>query len=183
MATKVKTHRQLTEREEKRLLDEYRVNVDLWKHDDLIRQSRTGNFLNVNTILLVALSAIFGIGQSISGIAIPSILFSVFGLAICWIWRAVLVRNFAFVLFRRFQLRSIEARLPGLTTFSNVYKAFYENKEVLFNGLEEKFIASKDAQASSTLLENRLPVIIAGLWTVVFILGMIALILGSFPTN
>lgn len=177
MATKI------TEREEKRLLDEYRVNVDLWKHDDLIRQSRTGNFLNVNTILLVALSAIFGIGQSVSGIAIPSILFSVFGLAICWIWRAVLVRNFAYVLFRRFQLRSIEARLPGLTTFSNVYTAFYENKEVLFNGLEEKFTARKDAKTSSTLLENRLPMIIGGLWIAVLTLGVLALIVGFFPAK
>ena len=71
-----KTEIRLTEREEKRLLEEYNVNVEMWKHDDMIRQTRTGNFLNVNTILLVALSAMFSIGHSVVGIAVSGILFS-----------------------------------------------------------------------------------------------------------
>ena len=166
-----KKDEQLSEREEERLLNEYQVNVEMWKHDDLIRQSRTGNFLTINTILLVALSAIFSVGQSLIGIAVSGILFSFFGLAICWVWWNVLVRNHAYVYFRRFQLRSIESRLPGMTTFGNVYQAFYKNEEVSFVGIDETFIPAQKAKTSSTLMENRLPQIISVFWVIVLLAG------------
>jgi hypothetical protein len=167
--------RKLTERQENRLLEEYRVNVDLWKHDDLLRQSRTTNFLTINTILLVALSAFISIGQSLVGVALTGVLFSIFGMAISWIWRAVMVRNSAYVLFRRFQLRSIESHLPGMTTFENVYNVFYKNVEVAFDGIDETFSAPPRGKISSTLLENRLPTIISWFWVTVLLAGIIVL--------
>ena len=84
----------------------------------------------------------------------------------------VLARNYAYVIFRRYQLRSIEQRLSGLTTFANVYKAFYNNEKVTFIGLDETFKADKNAKTSSTKLENRLPQIIMIFWIIVFIAGI-----------
>jgi hypothetical protein len=158
----IKIEKQLMDREEKRLLEEYLVNVEMWRHDDVIRQWRTGNFLNVNTILLVALSAMFSIGHSVIGVAVSGILFSFFGVAVCWVWNTILARNYAYVLFRRYQLRSIESRLPSLTTFANVYKAFYKSEELSFVGLKEEFYVGGNAKTSSTKFENRLPQIFWG---------------------
>jgi hypothetical protein len=49
------------ELEQARLLAEYQANVDLWKHDDTLRQERVGNFLNVNAALLAAVGVAAGL--------------------------------------------------------------------------------------------------------------------------
>jgi len=40
------------------LLEEYQANVEMWKHDDNVRQQRARNFLTVNTLLILGLAGI-----------------------------------------------------------------------------------------------------------------------------
>ena len=138
----------------------------MWKHDDTLRQQRIGNFLTVNTILLVALSAFTGIRVSIQGLAAIAIAFSVFGLLICLIWKKVNARNAEYVRFRRFQLRAIEAQLDGLTTFANTYSAFYSGDPVEFPELADRFEIAANARSRSTFWEGRLPVVLGWFWAI-----------------
>ncbi len=166
----------MEELEERRLLEEYRANVEMWKHNDMLRQHRISNLLTVNTILLVALGAFLNFMDSLYSIVIISIFLSVFGLLICFIWNSILARNAEYVRFQRYQLRSIEARLPNVTTYTNIFEGFYKLKPVSFIDIDDTFIISPKASSRSTITEKNLPFIIVGFWLLVFITSLIALL-------
>lgn len=167
----------MKQEEETRLLEEYRANVELWKHDDEVRQKRVGNFLTVNSILLVALVALANIKVSFLVLSLGGLLFSIFGFIICLIWHFVQVRNAEYVRFRRFQLRSIEARLPGLSTFTNTYNALYKHEKISFAGIKDTFVVESRAKSRSTVTEGRLPLLIGWFWCVIFFGAIIGVIL------
>lgn len=170
------TERPMTDDRTSRLLAEYQANVELWKHDDSLRQQRIGNFLTVNTILLVTITAIVGLKPPWDYVAATWLLISVFGLLVCRMWYRVHVRNAEYVRFRRFQLRSIEAELTELTTFTNTYDAFYEYKPVDFPKLEDRFELDEQAKRSSTLSESVLPQLLGGFWTAVLLIAVVVLL-------
>src|SRR3990172_6983783 len=95
-----------TELEQSRFLAEYLANVELWKHDDTLRQQRTGNFLSVNTALVAALAVVASLKPPVQYIGSIGLLFAAFGILLCVIWHVVQVRNAEYIRFRRFQLRS-----------------------------------------------------------------------------
>jgi len=158
--------------EEKRLLEEYKANVLLWIHDDTLRQKRTGNFLTINTILIVALTALLSIIPHISNLAIAAILISIFGLLISFIWYSILQRNSHYVRFRRYQLRYLESKMPPMTTFTNTYDAFYEHKSLEYKEIGETFSIVKGGRKSSTVTEGHLPIIVVVFWALVFLIGI-----------
>jgi hypothetical protein len=157
---------------------EYQVNVDLWKHDDDLRQQRNHTFLTMNTVLLVALGSLITLGDRLSDKAVVAILISIFGLPVCFIWNRVQARNSEYVRFRRFQLRSIESRLSGFSTFGNQYLAMDQHKETNFYGIADKFKISKAAAGSSTKLEGLLPSLIAGFWLLILLTSLIIISTG-----
>src|SRR5687767_7106812 len=112
--------------------DEYRANIELWMYDATFRNQRSGTFLNINTALLVALSILITISPSIRNISITSVLISLFGLMTCTMWRQIMIRNAAYMNFRRFQLRGLETQLQNVTTFGNQWKALnkYEHLSI-----------------------------------------------------
>ena len=154
------------------LLAEYEANVALWQHDDSLRQQRNGTFLTVNTVLLTALAAVTALQAPIPYVGAIALVFSVFGVIVCRVWHVVQLRNAEYVRFRRYQLRSIEARLPGLTTFRNTYDAFYQGAEVKFPETGESFRVSTTAQRRSTLSEGLLPVLIGVFWSIIGAAGL-----------
>jgi hypothetical protein len=87
------------------LRDEYKANVDLWIYESTFRQQRSEAFLNINTILLTALGILITISPSIRNSSIVGVLIAIFGLLTCTIWRQILLRNSAYMRFRRYQLR------------------------------------------------------------------------------
>lgn len=156
-----------------KLLAEYHANVELWKHDDALRQQRTGNFLAVNTALLVALGAFVSLGESMGVImAVPM---AVFGMVVCLLWRRIHVRNAEYVRFRRFQLRALEARLGDMSTFTSTYRAFYETQRVSFPEIGDEFVVDRRARSRSTAAENVLPLVLSAFWTVVFVAAVVVL--------
>ncbi|OGO35160.1 MAG: hypothetical protein A2W35_13505 [Chloroflexi bacterium RBG_16_57_11] len=160
------------------LVVEYQVNVDLWKHDDDLRQQRNHTFLTMNTVLLVALGSLITLGDTLGDKALMAILISIFGLPVCYIWNRVQARNGEYIRFRRYQLRSIEARLPGFSTFGNQHLAMDLHKQIGFEGIAEKFEISKSGAGSSTRLEGFLPGVIAGFWLLILLGGLMIILSG-----
>jgi hypothetical protein len=158
----------------KALLAEYQANVTLWQHDDMLRQQRTATFLAINTALLTAFAAVTALKVPLLYFGITLLALSPFGIAICYVWKAVLRRNREFMRFRRRQLASIEARLPGPTTFQHTLEAFERGGEITFPATGETFRVAKEARRGSSATEERLPVLIGILWLVVGIAGAVA---------
>ncbi len=154
------------------LLAEYEANVALWQHDDSLRQQRSGTFLTVNTVLLTALGALTALQAPLRYVGVLALVFSVFGMIVCRVWHVVQLRNAEYIRFRRYQLRSIEARLPELTTFTNTYDAFYKGAEVKFPATGDSFRVEMKAQRRSTLSEGLLPVLIGVFWSIVGLAGL-----------
>jgi hypothetical protein len=88
------------------------------------------------------------------------------------------MRNAEYIRFRRLQLQSIEAKLPGLSTFQNVYRAFYQCQPVSLAALPEPFAVKACARTASTAVEGRLPVLIGGVWLLTAVISAALLIRG-----
>lgn len=161
----------LEEQNAARLLEEYRANVELWKHDDNLRQQRDTKFLTVNTILLVALGVIFQQGSTHFNSWIIGLAFSVIGCATCSAWSIVLARNADYIRFRRFQLRSIESQLRPMSTFENMYRGFSEHEPVSFPGIDDKFKITLLGQLNSTWTENILPKVVFAFWVLILVVS------------
>ena len=166
----------MDEQEQTKLLVEYQANVELWKHDDMLRQQRNSNFLAVNTILLVGLGAVIGLKPPLQYLGAIDILFSIFGLFLCVIWNKVQVRNSEYVRFRRFQLQHIESKLHNVDTFTNTYKAFYNNEDIDYGKNIEPFKLSSKAKKRSTLSEGLLPILLGWLWGVAGLVGIFLMV-------
>lgn len=164
----------MTDLEERSLLEEYRANIELWKHDDTLRQSRTGNFLQVNGILIATFCGLVSIAPALVNLAIPSLLLPTFGILISLCWHSVLSRNSDYIRFRRFQLRAIEACFPRMTTFKNTYNALYKYEPVSFECTDELFSVSRSRQRASTVTEGILPIAMLAFWLLVFVVGVIS---------
>lgn len=154
------------------LRDEYRANIDLWVYDITFRNQRNGTFLNINTALLVALSILITISPSILNISITGALISVFGLVTCLMWRQIMIRNAAYVDFRRYQLRGLELQLQNMTTFGNQNKALNDHEPLTIAGLEDTFQISKPAKVSALDIENKIPLLLSGFWLLIFVAGI-----------
>ena len=165
----------LSEEEEKRLLDEYNMNIELWKHDDNLRQLRNNNFLSVNALFVIALGTYISLRPPNVNLAAAMILLAVLCAPICLVWSRMQFRNSEYIRFRRMQLLSIETRLPGISTFKNTWDALYDHKTVKFLGSGGTFAVSKRGAGSSTAAENRLPLFILGFWLAILIAGILLL--------
>ncbi len=154
----------LDERVQARLLAEYEANVSLWQHDDMLRQQRTANFLVINTGLVTVVGIVAGFKPPTLYLGAIVAFFAIFGLLLCLIWNAVQKRNAEYIRFRRLQLREIEAQLPDMRTFQNIYRAFYQSQTIQCGDTE--FAVNRAARTSSTFSEGRLPMFIGGFWLV-----------------
>ncbi|MBL0358153.1 MAG: hypothetical protein IPP72_15360 [Chitinophagaceae bacterium] len=161
---------------EAKLLEEYRANVELWKHDDNLRQQRIGNFLTTNTILLVALGTLLSIKHDIKSLALSAILISIFGLLISFFCLSILNRNAQYIRFRRAHLKYLERKMPPMSTFTNTYDAFYEHKTLEYQEIDQTFSIPERGKKSSTITEGNLPVLIIIFWALVFLTGLGVLI-------
>jgi len=161
--------------DEKRLVDEYNMNIELWKHDDNLRQLRNNNFLSVNALFVVALGTYISLRPPEVNLAAAMILLAVLCTPITWVWSRMQFRNAEYIRFRRMQLLSIESRLRGLSTFKNTWAIFYGHQTVKFLETGDEFTVSKRGSRSSTQVENNLPLFILAFWLAVLAAGVILL--------
>lgn len=153
------------------LVEEYKANIDLWIYEATFRQQRSQTFLTMNTILLVALSMLMTISPSLVNSSVIAVLIAVFGFPACIMWYRILARNGEYMRFRRYQLRGIEFQLQYVTTIRNQWKALNRYEPLSLEGLEDKFEIKSSARVSAITIENRLPLILAGLWLIIFLAG------------
>jgi len=158
------------------LTTEYQANIDLWIYEVTFRQERSQAFLAVNTVLLVALGALTQFSPSLSTTTIAAIPIAIFGVLACVMWYLILIRNSAYLAFRLYQLRAVEAKLPGMTTIANQWKAMSLYKTLQTEGLGT-FAIPPAAKRSSLRMENKLPLIVAGLWVLVCAAAVTVLVL------
>jgi len=153
------------------LIEEYKANIDLWIYEATFRQQRSQTFLTMNTILLVALSMLMTISPSLVNSSVIAVLIAVFGFPACIMWYRIQARNGEYMRFRRYQLRGIEFQLQDVTTIRNQWKALNKYEPLSLEGLEDKFEIRSSARVSAITIENRLPLILAGLWLLIFLAG------------
>jgi len=159
----------MDDKETQHLLNEYQANLTLWQHDDNLRQQWYGTFLNINSLLLVALGGLVALGTEVVNALIVAVLIALFGFPICLMWHQVQSRNGEYIRFRRYQLRSIEARLKPMSTFQNQWRALNKFERITFKDIEDKFEIKRQAKVSSTTIEGRLPLVLASFWVIVFV--------------
>ena len=159
------------------LLSEYQANLELWKHDDNLRQQRYGTFLNINSLLLVALGGLVTLSPSVLNATVVAVLISLFGFPVCLMWGRVQARNAEYIRFRRYQLRSIEKMLKPMSTFTNQWNALNKFETVHFKNIKDEFTIKHEAKASSTVIEGRLPSVIAVFWLIVFVASSVIITL------
>jgi hypothetical protein len=151
------------------LLAEYKANVDLWQHDDNLRQKRTTTFLAVNLALfgivafVIKESALVGEWTTIaSGSAV------MFGIVICVVWFLVQARSEQYLRFRRRQLAEIEGKLGASDTFTKQYAAISLGEPVTFvHSKEGPFIRTNVTSVSSSKLEAVLPLAMILVWIII----------------
>jgi len=162
------------------LSDELRLNLDLWKHEEGLRQQRNTVLLGTNAFLAVAASALinarppWGIALS-TGIALAG-----FGLLICWIWDRLQQRHVVYADFRRKQIRELAAQLD-YESWEKQWEALRSSSDqppvkVEFPHTGASFSPRQSQGSSAILTESLLPRAIAAAWFL-FALGGVILTL------
>jgi hypothetical protein len=158
------------------LHEEIRQNIDLWKHEESLRQSRNTAFLAVNAFLIAAGGALLGTEPDKVVLAAEGVTLASFGIAVCEIWRRIIKRHVAYAEFRRKQLRDLEAQ-TGHETWARTARAFGRKpKPVKFPVIEEEFRVDEDAATSAIALESRLPMALIVLWAFVGVASVVQLL-------
>jgi hypothetical protein len=147
------------------LRDEFIANLDLWKHEEGLRQQRNTVLLGANAFLAVAVSAMISVGPP-RGVAVGiGLVLALFGLAICWVWHSLQHRHVVYADFRRKQLRELAANL-GYESWENQWIGLRTRpapSTVSFTITGANFDPPANSR-SAIEVESYLPMIVAGLW-------------------
>ena len=151
------------------LLEEYRTGVQLYQHEDNLKQTRLNGFLIVQGGALVLL----GLVKDIEVVAFITCIFAV---AINILLALALERARAYVILRGAQLRYIEAQLRTASTFSNEYSVFGEKKwELKFRDTNEKILVGKLGRIGAQKAEALIPWACGIAWLVLGIYFLLVL--------
>ena len=101
------------------LFDEYKINLDMWKHYDNLRQQKNRAFLTANSILAAAIGLVLKEQLSGSESSVAIALISLGGAIACVLWFFLQSRNALYIDFHRERVKEIEPRMiPNFSTFS-----------------------------------------------------------------
>lgn len=134
----------------------------------------------MNTILLVALGTLTTFSPSHLNTALIALFVALFAFPTCVMWHRILLKNGAYMQFRRFQLRAIEVKLQNVTTFHNSWKSLNKYKELKVPELEDTFRIDKSAKYSTITVENNLPLILTIFWMIIFVVALIFILIQLF---
>ena len=111
-------------------IEEYKINIDMWKHYDNLRQEKNKTFLTANTILVATLGFLLKDGISTtSDMLIPSAV-SFLGATVCILWFFLQSRNAKYIRYHIFQTQELEkAKLPEYSTFRLQQKTIIDGHE------------------------------------------------------
>ena len=150
-----------------KLLKEYDVNVDLWKHYDNLRQDKNKTFLTANAFLAAGLGAIIT-SQLTNPIKIVAVLvISVFGYMNSRLWDSLLRRNSKYILFRRYRLICLEKDIVGMSTFTEQEQALKGYAMTEHKDSFAEFEIKEEAKESSTTKDAKLATLVKIFWIMV----------------
>jgi hypothetical protein len=155
-------------------LDEYRSNIDLWKHIDMLRQGRNQTFLTANSAALVASGLLISASEKLLVQGVTAVAASIFGVALCTAWRIVQARHDAYVRFHREKLVALEQSV-GFSTYAEMDDAFHRAATVIIQPGNRPFRLQGREQRSASVAEARLPSILLYLWLAACTAGLVAL--------
>jgi hypothetical protein len=157
-------------------IGEYQLNVDLWKHDDAMRQAHNQTFLATNSAALVAAGLVIAASHSLAVQAGAAVVAAVFGFAVCGSWQTVQIRHNAYIRFHRIKLLSLEPA-TSYTTFQEQQRAFHDADLVSLAGSAGQTFELDDHElASSSSAEALLPTLLLRLWVVAGTAGVLGLV-------
>jgi len=157
-------------KQEKEHLEEYRVNIDMWKHHDNLRQDKNKSFLTANGFLVAALGILLKLGKTVPFTELSAVVvISVFGLIISFLWILLQARNAAYINFHRLQLRSLETEMQGWSTFDKQWDGIKSRKQVKFNGIPEKFEPRGFPKLSSHKIDRGLSIVATLFWAIIIV--------------
>jgi hypothetical protein len=164
-----------TSRDAHDLRDELHLNLDLWKHEEGLRQQRNTVLLGTNAFLAVAASAVISARPPL-GIAVAiGLVLAGFGLLICWIWHRLQQRHVVYADFRRKQLRELAAEL-GYETWEHQWEALRAPPDPPPVAIEFPLTGGRftprHSEGSAIVTESLLPRAIAAAWAL-FALGAV----------
>lgn len=143
--------------------EEYKLSLERWKHQDLLRQQRNSTFLTLNGALLLSVGLLLGTDADPVVRAGATALAAIVGLVLCSSWWTVQARYDAFIQFRRLQLLELEREL-GFRIITQEYEVFHKGGSVKF--LEgPEFRAAGRATRDASIAEARLPLVLVALWS------------------
>jgi len=150
-----------------RLREEFRLNIDLWKHEEGMRQQRNTVLLGANAFLAVGASAMISFRPPPETALLVGLALAGFGLITCWIWYTLLERHIAYAKFRLMQIRDLAARI-GYESWENQWIGlrtypYPEPERVNFATTGACYEPSSGSRGANTV-ESYLPRAIAGLW-------------------
>ena len=100
-------------------LEEYKINIEMWKHYDNLRQEKNKTFLTVNTILVATLGFLLKDGMSSDNVAPIASTVALLGAIVCVLWFFLQTRNAKYIKYHILQTLEIEkSSLEDYTTFN-----------------------------------------------------------------
>lgn len=160
---------------------ELRLNLDLWKHEEGLRQQRNTVLLGANAFLAVGASALISASPPKETAFAIGLVIALFGLLICWIWHHLQQRHVAYADFRRKQLRELAKKL-GYESWENHWRALRIPSETVPPPEPVEFPETADrfelrgSQQSAIKVESYLPGAVAAVWAIFAVGGVIALL-------
>ena len=104
--------------DQRNVLEEYKINIDVWKHYDNLRQEKNKTFLTVNTILVAALAFVYKNGITVNSDMLILTVDSFLGAIVYISWFFLQSRNAKYIRYHIYQTRELEKnKLPEYNTF------------------------------------------------------------------
>lgn len=99
-------------------LEEYKINIDMWKHYDNLRQEKNKTFLTANTILVPTLGFLLKDGISSDNVTLIASAVAFLGAIVCVLWFFLQTRNAKYIKYHILQTQELEvSKLAEYTTF------------------------------------------------------------------
>lgn len=161
------------------LLEELKLNVDLWKHEEGLRQQRNTAFLAINSLLVVGGGTIIGAEPTEARLRWGAVAFGVLGAVLCILWAIIQFRHHAYARFRRMQMADLEKSLDAARDSSPPHTTFARTHDVFSRGgvtFEHEGTYQRPGYASMSAItaEALLPTVFLVAWVAVGLGGFLA---------
>jgi hypothetical protein len=158
-------------------LDEYKLNVDLWKHDDTLRESHNQTFIGATSAALVAAGLVISASDNLVVQGGAAMVAALLGSSLAWVWNRTQQRHNAYIAFHREMLVALEP--AAYSTFRLQTAAFQKPWETVRLPNGRRFSLAEKARRSASDAEALVPRFVGIFWIAAFVAGLAAVLVGA----